>query len=76
VLHPAAASPRDCHPTARWGPGPGGLVGREEGGRAGEERPGRAAVSIPVVAVILLGDKMCLGPGVSWEARDKAVLEY
>lgn len=58
-------------------------MGREEGGHAGEERPDRPAVSISVLAVILLGNEMCLGlpyslvgPTVSWEARNKAVLKY
>lgn len=58
-------------------------MGGEEGGHAGEEWPAGPAVSIPVLAVILLGDEMCLGlpcslvgPGASWEARNEAVLKY
>lgn len=56
-------------------------MGREEGRYAGE--PDRLPASISPLSVIILGDKMCLelpyslmGPGVSWEMRNKAFLKY
>lgn len=78
MLHPATASPGDCHPMAQWG-----QVGREEGRLAGEEYLYRLPASISVSSVIILGDKICLellcslmGPGLIWEVRNKVVLKY